>query len=160
MKKSLVIALLTIIVTFAASQKMNAQNIKVITGHPDFKIEVLRCAASGPNVVLDLMVTNIGYEDVKEFKVHGSNYATKFYDNLGNIYERDQSVEVKIANKDYTVSDCTIKLVAGLPTRLSYIVHNVSPRATSFVLIEPDIWVPDWSINLETVKIRFVPIAR
>lgn len=160
MKKNLILTLLSILVAFATPQKMIAQNIKIVTGHPDLKIEVLRCAASGPNVVLDLMVTNTGYEDVKDFKVHGSGYATKFYDNLGNIYENGHSIEVKIANKEYTVEYHLIKLVAGLPTRLSYIVHNVSPRATSFALIEPDIWSPDWSINKETVKIRYVPITR
>jgi len=158
MKQKTLLLLFAMITVFAVPQKSLAQTTKIITGHPDFKLEIVRCAASGTNVVLDMIVTNTGYEDVRQFKVHGSNYATKFYDNLGNIYE--DNIEVKIANKEFTHDAHEIRLVAGLPTRFSIIVKNVSSRATSFALVEPDIWVPDWGINLETVKIRNIPITR
>lgn len=131
---------------------------RIVTGHPDFKIEIKRCAASGTNVVLDLVVTNVGANDVKEFKVHGSGYATKFYDNLGNIYEKD--IYVKIANKEYTSSIHEIRLVSGLATNFSILVKDVDQRATSFALVEPDIYSTDWGITNQTVKLRNIPITR
>lgn len=131
---------------------------RIVTGHPDFKIEIKRCAASGTNVVLDLVVTNVGGSDVKQFRVHGGTYSTKLYDNLGNIYERD--IYVKIANKEYTDYQYEIRLVSGLATNFSILVKDVDQRATSFVLVEPDIYSTDWGITKETVKLRNIPITR
>ena len=131
---------------------------RVVTGHPDFKIEFNRCVASGTNVVLDLVVTNTGATDVKQFKVHGSEYQTKLYDNLGNIYEKE--VYVKIANKEYTTWGHDIRLVSSLPTSFSILIKDVDPRATSFALVEPDVRSSDWGITYETVKLRNIPITR
>ena len=141
-------------------QSVSAQDkpIKIVTGHPDFNLKITRCVASGKNVVLDMVVTNLGENDVEQFKVHGSGYATKVYDDQGNIYDTD--INVKIANKQYTTGAIEIKLVSGVPTKYSLMIGNVSPRAESLVLIEPDIWVPAWKTEYTTVKIRNVPITR
>jgi len=140
-------------------QNVSAQDgIKIITGHPDFKLKVTRCVANGKTVVLDMIVTNLGDSDVSQFKVHGSAYATKVYDDQGNIYDRN--INVKIANKQYTEGAYEIKLVAGVPTKYSIMIDDVSPQAETLVLVEPDIWVPAWKTNLNTVKIRNIPITR
>jgi len=143
-------------------QSVNAQeSIKIVTGHPDLKIKVTRCAASGKTVVLDLTVTNVGDSDIPDFKVHGSGYATKIYDDQGNIYEGyDKPIKVKIANREYTTESQEIKLVAGVPFKLSYLISEVSPQAETLVLVEPDIYCPSWSINKDIVKLRNIPIAR
>ena len=141
-------------------QNVNAQNkpIKIITGHPDFNLKITRCVASGKCVVLDMVVTNLGENDVEEFKVHGSDYATKVYDDQGNIYDSD--INVKIANKQYTTGAISIKLVSGVPTKYSLMIDNVSPRAETIVLVEPDIWIPAWKTVNSTVKLRNIPITR
>ena len=156
MKKVLFLLMTMIVFGF---QRINAQDaIKIVTGHPDLKIKVTRCVASGKNVVLDMTVTNMGDTDAPEFGVHGSNWATKIYDDQGNIYEKD--IKVKIANKDYTTDRYFIKLVAGVPFKFSIMVSEVSPQAESFVLVEPDIYCEFWSINKDTVKLRNIPISR
>ena len=117
-------------------QAISAQEIpiKIVTGHPDFKLKVTRCVASGKTVVVDMVVTNLGDNDVERFKVHGSGYATKAYDDQGNIYDSD--INVKIANKPYTTGAHEIKLVSGVPTKYSIMISNVSLQAESLVLIE------------------------
>lgn len=141
-------------------QNVNAQDkpIKIVTGHPDFSLKITRCVASGKNVVLDMVVTNLSDNDVECFKVHGSSYATKVYDDQGNIYDSD--IDVKIANKQYTTGTIEIKLVAGIPTKYSLMIANVSQKAQYLVLVEPDIYVPAWKTVNSTVKIRNVPITR
>ena len=156
MKK--IIMFLMAIFAFGLQKTCAQDGIKIVTGHPDFKLKVTRCAASGKNVVLDMVVTNLSDNDIERFKVHGSEYATKVYDDQGNIYEED--INVKIANKQYTTDAYEIKLVAGVPTKYSLMIANVSPQAETLVLVEPDIWVPEWKIDLNTVKIRNVPITR
>ena len=156
MKK--IIMILMAIFAFGLQKTYAQDGIKIVTGHPDFKLKVTRCAASGKNVVLDMVVTNLSDNDIERFKVHGSEYATKVYDDQGNIYEED--INVKIANKQYTTDAYEIKLVAGVPTKYSLMIANVSPQAETLVLVEPDIWVPEWKIDLNTVKIRNVPITR
>lgn len=139
-----------------ASTQVNG--VKIVTGHPDLKIVVNRCAASGTNVVIDLVITNIGSTDVEEFKLHGSTYGTKVYDDQGNIYDKD--IQVKIANREYTKYSDEIKLVAGVPTRVSFLIKGVAAQAKTFVLFEPDAYVPFWNITKETVKLRNIPITR
>lgn len=141
-------------------QNLSAQDgIKIVTGHPDFKLKVTRCAASGKTVVLDMVVTNLSDSDIEQFKVHGSRgYSTTAYDDQGNIYDTD--VSVKIANKQYTPYAIEIKLVAGVPTKYSLMIENVSPQAETLVLVEPDIYVPAWKITNKTVKLRNIPITR
>ena len=156
MKK--IIMILMAIFAFGLQKTYAQDGIKIVTGHPDFKLKVTRCAASGKNVVLDMVVTNLSDNDIERFKVHGSEFATKVYDDQGNIYEED--INVKIANKQYTTDAYEIKLVAGVPTKYSLMIANVSPQAETLVLVEPDIWVPEWKIDLNTVKIRNVPITR
>ena len=41
-------------------QNVNAQDapIKIVTGHPDFKIQIKRCAASGNTVIIDMILSH------------------------------------------------------------------------------------------------------
>ena len=142
-------------------QSVNAQDaIKIVTGHPDFKMKVSRCEASGKNVVLDLTVTNVGDTDIPQFQVSGGSHFTKFYDDQGNIYEGGRFIKVKIANKEYTNEFQEIKLVSGVTYKLSYIITDVSPQAETFALVEPFVKCASWSITKDTVKLRNIPITR
>ncbi len=144
--------------TNAAQSYANMEGVKIVTGHPDFKMVAKRCVASGEDVFIEFIVTNIGESDVKQFKVHGSSYSTKVYDDQGNVYKKD--IQVSIAGLEYTFNDQEVKLVVGVPTKFTMIVKNVPTRVASFALIEPDIFSTDWNINRETVKVRNVPIYR
>lgn len=142
------------------SRPPSATGKRIVTGHPDFKIEIKRCAASGTTVVLDMVVTNVGDYDISQFEVRGSGWETKLYDNLGNIYEA-KDIYVKIANKDYVTGINTIKLVSNLPTNFTIKAENISDKATSFVLVEPHVYSPEWGITKSgAVKLRNIPISR
>lgn len=147
-----------IIETPSNNTALNMEGVKIVTGHPDFKMVVKRCVASGENVLIDFVVTNIGESDVKEFIVRGSSDETKLYDNMGNVYNR--GIQVSIGGLDFTNYSREVKLVAGVPTKFSMMVKNVPKKVTSFALIEPDICSADWNINKESVKVRNVPIYR
>lgn len=141
------------------SQPAQSSGKRIVTGHPDFKIEIKRCAASGTTVVLDMIVTNVSDTDV-QFEVRGSGWRTKLYDNLGNIYEA-KDIYVKIANKEYTTSIHTIKLISNLPTDFTIKAENISEKATSFALVEPHIYSQEWGITKAgDVKLRNIPITR
>ncbi|MCH5307354.1 MAG: hypothetical protein J1E37_04680 [Prevotella sp.] len=144
----------------STNKQSSSKGQSIVTGHPDFKIAIKRCAASGTTVVLDLVVTNVGDNDVESFEIYGSAYgnATKVYDNLGNVYEND--IYTKIANKEYVRNASTIKLVSNLPTNLSIKIENVSTKATSFVLVEPHIYASAWGTKPGIVKLRNIPITR
>ena len=74
-------------------QNVSAQDgIKIITNHPDFKIKVKRCAASGKTVVIDLILTNEGTNDIEGVYVCGGAWdCSEAYDDEGNIY-KDSSI--------------------------------------------------------------------
>ena len=137
-----------------------ADGITIVSGHPDLKIEVQRCVASGSNLFLDLVMTNTNSNDVSEFRVHGCYYGdeTKVYDDRGNIYEDD--IYVKVANKEYTGGDYRFKLVSGLPTAVSILVKGFSTKATSLALVEPFFEARDMGIEATTIKLRNIPITR
>lgn len=136
-----------------------ADGMTIVSGHPDLKIEVQRCVTSGSNLFLDLVLTNTNSNDVSSFLIHGSAiYTTKFYDNLGNIY--DDEIYVKVANKDYTLYDYTFKLVSGLPTSVSILVKGFSTRATSLALVEPYCESREIGIEPTSIKLRNIPITR
>ena len=62
--------LLILVAMFAFGiQNVSAQDapLKIVTNHPDFNIKVKRCAASGKTLVIDLIATNTGSEDINEF---------------------------------------------------------------------------------------------
>jgi len=142
-----------------AQATTDVNGVKIVTGHPDFKISVNRCEAADKTVVLELIVLNKGENDIERFQVCGGRYDTKIYDDQGNVYE-GETVSVKLANKEYTDWNTDIKLVAGVPTKLTYMIKGVSLKASSIVLADLNINVKDWSIGKGTVKLRNIPITR
>lgn len=132
---------------------------KIVTGYPDFKINIKRCEAADKTVLIELTLLNNTDTDVEEFSFYGGCSGTKLYDDQGNIYE-DRSVLVKMANKEYGCYSDYIKLVAGLPTKMSIMVYNVPLSVKSFALLDLNIFVRPWNINKGTVKLRNIPITR
>ena len=70
--KKVVLFLLSVL-TFSL-QNISAQDgIKIVTNHPDLNLKVKRCAASGTTVILDLVLNNVGVNDVEDVLVNGGN---------------------------------------------------------------------------------------
>ena len=163
--------LLILVAMFAFGiQNVSAQDapLKIVTNHPDFNIKVKRCAASGKTLVIDLIATNTGSEDINEFCI------CVVYDDEGNVYygNKDQAIGAKIANqKNYTFQynlfgdpTMTTKLLSGIPCKVSLMVKDFSIEATSIGLLQ--VGVKCQQLNLDgwkeeqRVKIRNIPVTR
>lgn len=153
--------LLVLMAMFAFGlQNVSAQDaIKIVTNHPDFKIKVKRCAASGKTVVIDLILTNEGTNDVKVNDVFAGGWS-EAYDDEGNIYQN--SIHAKIANRErYTDSTGSFLIPVGVPMKLSIQINNVSSSAESIARLSLRVDCPTWGLgNNKPVKISNIPISR
>lgn len=145
-------------------QNVNAQDapLKIITNHPDFKIKVKRCAASGKTVVLDLILTNEGVNDIENIEISGGIYGTEAYDDDGNIYQQD-AIKVKVANrKEYSGGGTgTFNIPTGVPIRLSLQFSDVSNAAQSIARLKINANCKAWGLNHDKpIKINNIPISR
>jgi len=142
--------------------------LKIVTNHPDFKIKVKRCAASGKTVVIDLILMNEGTNDVENIRVHGgiapSGWgAAEIYDDEGNIY-RGENILVKIANdKEWGVySTSRFNIPTGVPMKLYVQVNGFSTSAESIARMKLYVDCPAWGINNNDKPVKFsnIPIIR
>ena len=156
-------------------QNVSAQEapLKIVTNHPDFKINVKRCAASGKTVIINLIFTNEGVNDVSKVSVNGGNGRnftqwgpSEAYDDEGNIYNE---ISVRVANyKNYTFDETPeIKIPTGVPMKCSVKIEGVDPAAQSIARMELFVNCPEWAIghlgNSDTAKpVKFsnIPITR
>ena len=149
-------------------QNVNAQDeqLKIVTGHPDFMIQIKRCAASGKNVVLDMIFKNEGAVDTGDFSIFVDSYGwphddwdITVYDDEGNLYR--QGARVKLANSQYEpMIRGGVELVSGVPVKVSIKIPNVAETATSFAKITFLVENKLWGIGEKPVEIRNVPITR
>lgn len=140
--------------------------LRIVTNHPDFKIKILRCAASGNTVVINMVFLNEGATDsgnvkiyVDQFGFPYDSWSLKAYDDEGNIYNR--GARIQFANYQYAAMiESGIELVAGVPTKVNIKLPNVSETASCFpkitFLVKNDLW----GIGDKPVEIRNVPITR
>ncbi len=157
MKKYLLILMAMLIIGL---KNMNAQDapIKIITGHPDIKLRVTRCIASDKTVIVDMILTNVSEYDIDNFRINGSAYGTKVYDNLGNIYK--DNIGVRIGNQQYNRWYNIGKLISEVPTQISIMIENVTMQAEYLALIEPRVSADGYTFANNTFKIRNIPITR
>ena len=157
--KKIIIILLAI---FAFGVKnVNAQDgIKIVTNHPDFKIKVKRCAASGKTVIVDLILNNEGTNDVKVRDVL-VGCCSEAYDDEGNIYQNG-NINGKVANFDrYLSTTGDFLILTGVPMKLSIQISNVSDSAESIARLSLYFDCPTWGLgNDKRVKITNIPILR
>ena len=156
--------LLFLVAMFAFGlQNTSAQDgIKIVTNHPDLKIKVKRCAASGKTVILDLVMNNVGVNDVEKILVYGGCSGTEAYDDDGNIYQSN-AIKVRVANR--TEYECGntgyFNIPAGVPIKLSVSIEGVPQSAESIARLKL-IFVNDaWSLGRDKpVRINNIPISR
>ena len=144
-------------------QNVSAQDgIKIITNHPDFKIKVKRCAASGKTVIVDLILNNTGVNDIENVEVKGGGDTSEAYDDEGNIYQRN-NFKVKVANRpDYDMYGTgKFNIPAGVPIRLSISIEGVPLSAESIARLKILFLCSAWGLNWDKpVKISNITISR
>ena len=153
-------------------QNVSAQNapLKIVTNNPDFTIKVKRCAASGKTVVLDLILNNVGTNDVEVYRIAGGYYSavigykenSEAYDDEGNMYQ-GRNFKVKIANRTEYSHDNTgsFSIPAGVPMRLSIQIDGVPQSAESIARLKLIVTCSAWGLDCEKpVRISNIPIAR
>ena len=153
-------------------QNVNAQDapLKIVTNNPDFTIKVKRCAASGKTVILDLILNNVGTNDVEVQRISAGRYSgilgyeenSEAYDDEGNIYQLT-NLKVKVANRPEYRDDDTgsFSIPAGVPMRLSIQIDGVPQSAESIARLKLIVRCKAWGLNAEKpVRISNIPIAR
>ena len=135
--------------------------IKIVTNHPDFKIKVKRCAASGKTVVIDLILTNEGTNDVEGVTVSGGYWGSEAYDDEGNIYQKG-NLSVKVANRnEYGETSGKFNIPTGVPMKLSIQINGVPQAAESIARLKLTVNCSAWGLNNQKpVKISNIPISR
>ena len=152
--------LFTFLTTLCCIAFATAQTTQIVTGHPDFKVKVTRCAASGKTVILDMVFTNVSATDVESWSImtnQGSNSVV--YDSEGNVYE-GYSLAVKVSNYDYTWIFNNLKMISEVPMKVSLQIKGVPETVESLARVDLGVKIPFFNIGATPVKIKNIPISR
>ncbi len=154
MKKITTLMLFLCSVLFAAAQT------QIVTGHPDFKVKVTRCAASGKTVVLDMVFTNVSETDVENWGI-STHYNTKtvVYDSEGNVF-KGNDLAVKVSNYDYSWNFGNLKMISDVPMKVSLQIKGVPETVESLARVDLSVTIPFFNIGNTPVKIKNIPISR
>lgn len=132
--------------------------IKIVNVHPDLKVRVTRCVASGRTLTIDLMFTNASTEDIDIF-VSGGYYDSSAYDTNGNMYT-NAALEVKDASDTRYNSYKKRPLIAGVPTKISVEIRGVPATAEAIAVLNLMIRSQVLGISSKGLQIRNIPISR
>lgn len=129
---------------------------KLVTNHPDFKIKVRRCEASGKTCVIDLIIENIGSSDV-DIYVNDATYGNYdhfiAYDDEANQY---QKIYLTVGNGRGHHT-----LPANVPLKARIRVEGVVESATMFRRLDWKIQCNAWGMNAnKPIKFINLPISR
>lgn len=136
--------------------------IKIVTNHPDFKIKVKRCAASGNTVIIDMTLHNNGTEDVSVLTYGGIDDVCEAYDDEGNIFKGD-NIKVKVSNRqDYSYNNTgEYKILVGVPMKLYVQISGVPNQSQSISRLTLLFKCPTWGLGWDKlVKLSNIPISR
>lgn len=156
--------LLFLVVMFAfCFQNVYAQDgLKIVTNHPDFKIKVKRCEASGKTVIVDLILTNEGTNDVEGINGKGGENGAEAYDDEGNIYNR-RNLKVKVANSEMynEWGSGKFNIPVGVPMKYSVRIEGVPQSAESIARLKLAFDYGGWGLdNSKPIRISNIPISR
>lgn len=142
-------------------QNVSAQNMKIISGHPDFNIKVKRCAANGKTVVIDMVFTNRSENDV-DLEIGVMYEWTKIHDDQGNEYVNgmmDETITLKIGNKKPTNYNEKFTLLSGVPTKAQWVIKGVPESCEEISRMQFNVDSEAWSLH-DKSTIRNIPIFR
>ena len=133
-----------------------AGTFRLITHHPDFKVKVKRCAASGKTCVIDMIIENIGDEDVTMY--YGEQHHRLAYDDEANQYTE---ISPRIGNVMKGTWNESIRLLAHVPMKARIMIENVSTSATMFRRLEVKLICSAWNIEDDKyLTFMNLPISR
>ena len=135
-----------------------AQTPTIVTGHPDFKVKVTRCAASGKVVVLDLVFTNVSATDVESWSIATNSGESVVYDSEGNVYSR-YSLAVKVSNLNYNNYWGNLKMISDVPMKVSLQITGVPANVEALARVDISVNIPLFNIK-SPIKIKNIPIER
>jgi hypothetical protein len=151
---------------YAGTQQSDRGAIKIVTGHPDLKVKVRRCAASGKILIIDLTFTNVGTSDVDEFLVYATRFSnnntqTEAIDDEGNVY-KDNMLVSSSGDPEYTDMSKRFSLIPDVPMKVSFRITGVSESAETIARLKIGIYCralgfSEWN---HYITIRNIPIAR
>jgi hypothetical protein len=150
-------------------QNVSAQDtpLKIVTGHPDLKVKIKRCAASGKTIILDLIVTNEGARDVERFALLGSPAWDRgeAYDDEGNIYRESNGGKIllKVTNgTSFESHTSDFRLLSGVPMRVSIKIENFSTSATTIAYLKLGVDCEELGLgdHNKSITFRNIPISR
>lgn len=136
--------------------------LKIVTNHPDFKIKIDRCAASGSTVVLDMLFINKGSEDIDEVsvKTHYEGHNSEAIDNEGNTYSGTIYAYVKDKTTQYGDTR-GFSLLPDVPMKVRITIENFSETAESIARLKLRVDCNKWRIGkFKLVELRNIPITR
>lgn len=157
--------LLVLLAIFAfGTLKVSAQEapLKIVTNHPDFKIKIERCAANGKTVVIDMIFSNQGTDDVDDISVitNFEGYQCEAYDNEGNVYSRSISAYVKGKSDQYGNAKY-FSLIPDVPMKVRITIEECSETAERIARLRLRVDSNKWKIGRgKLVEIRNIPITR
>ena len=150
-------------------QNVSAQDapLKIITGHPDLKVKINRCAASGKTIIIDLVVTNTGARDVEKFALLGSPAWDRgeAYDDEGNIYNEAGGgrILLKVTNgTSYEPYTRGFRLLSNIPMRISVRIENFSTTASQIAFLKLGVDCEELGLgdHNKSITFRNIPISR
>ena len=156
--------LLFIMAIFAFGfQNVNAQDapIKIVTGHPDLKVKVNRCEASGNIVIIELTFTNLNEKDGEgntgPTMYNGKTYEPLAYDSQGNKF----SIKFKVSNQDdYSVWGI-IPLLSEVPVKVSLRIEGVPESSEYFARLNLNFACQALGLEKTNImQIKNIPITR
>lgn len=136
---------------------------QIVTGHPDLKIKITRCEASGTTAVIDFLLENIGNDDVKIYMYGGASQDSKSvaYDDDGNKYA-GKNFQIDISKSGLTAYNIGETLPPDIPLKARIQIEGVPDNATEFKRIDLQLYCDTWNLNRDKKPVKFtnVPIYR
>lgn len=156
--------LLLFMATFAFGfQNISAQDapIKITTGHPDLKVKINRCEASGKLVIIDLTFTNMNEQDAEgntgPCTYNGKTYEPMAIDSQGNSFP----IKFKVSNQnDYSIW-ATVPLLSEIPAKVSLRTEGVPESSEFFSRLNLNFDCKTLGLDkTNIIQIKNIPITR
>lgn len=134
-----------------------SQGLKIVTGHPDFKVRVTRCEAAGNTVIMNFLLENVGNKEERVVVYGGALNSSFAIDDEGNIYnERAFQVQMNEPMSSVTTGGT---LYPDTPVKLIARIEGVPESAAMFRKIILEVKCDDWGLgDKKKVQISDVPI--
>jgi hypothetical protein len=130
-------------------------SFRIVTNHPDFKIKVTRCQASGKTCVIDLILENVGSNDVELTPRTGQ----MAFDDEANQYD-NSTIKMAFGNLSRWTNYYSFTLRAGVPMKARIQIESVPESVQTFRRIDIEFQCNAWSLSSDKpVVFTNVPIT-